>query len=119
MKLAVAILLVTASADAAVLQVGPDKQFSRMCWAVAAAQDGDTIEIDGGNTYLNDSCYIYGNHLTLRGVGPTRPIFRSTYQDYLAGGKATIVFAGIDLTVENIEFDGPGLSDSSLNAIRL
>src|SRR4051794_13279503 len=119
MKLAVMILLVTAAADATVLKVGPTKTYSTLYAAVSLAQSGDTIEIDGGFVYLNDAAYIYQNNLTIRGVGATRPILRVTSIDFAAGSKATLVAVGNNLTVENIEFDGPGLSDTSANAIRL
>ena len=49
---------ISASASAATLSVGPGKAFSAPCAAVAAARDGDTIEIEGGTTYKGDACKI-------------------------------------------------------------
>src|SRR4051794_13081781 len=105
MKLVLATFFLVAVADAAGLQVGPSRTYGTLSAAVASAQNGDTIEIDGGFVYLNDAAYIYQNNLTIRGVGAPRPIFRITAIEFAAGSKATLVAVGNSLTVENIEFD--------------
>ena len=55
-------------ASAATLSVGPGKTFSAPCAAIAAARDGDTIDIEGGTTYKGDACKVDRNKLTIRGV---------------------------------------------------
>ena len=64
----VAGLLATLPVHAATLTVGPGKMYAKPCAAVAAASDGDTIEIDAAGTYDGDVCAVPKNRLTLRGV---------------------------------------------------
>ncbi|HZN93259.1 MAG TPA: hypothetical protein VFB81_11175, partial [Myxococcales bacterium] len=45
------------AAWAGVLSVGPGELYATPCAAIAAAQDGDVIEVDAG-TYAGDSCTI-------------------------------------------------------------
>jgi hypothetical protein len=78
--LAAAVLMAfagVASASAATLSVGPGKTYAKPCAAIAAAKDGDVIEITGNTTYSGDVCYIMRNNLTIRGVNgrpkSTRP----------------------------------------------
>ena len=51
----------------AVLSVGPGQQYSTIAVAVAAAQNGDTIQVQAG-TYPDQYVSIQKN-ITLRGVG--------------------------------------------------
>ena len=51
----------------AVLSVGSGKPYSTIAAAVAAAQNGDTIEVQAG-TYVNDYVSISKN-ITLQGIG--------------------------------------------------
>ena len=60
--------LVARVALAATLSVGPGKTYPAPCAAIAAASDGDTIEIDAAGTYDGDVCAIPKNRLTLKGV---------------------------------------------------
>ena len=88
--------------SAAILQVGPGKTYSTPCRALAAAQDGDTVQIQGG-LYTGDVCAFTQNDLTIQGVNG-RP--------HLAAGgkisqdKAIWVASGNNLLVDNIEFSG-------------
>jgi len=91
------------SASAATLSVGPGKTYAAPCAAIAAAKDGDTIEIAGGNTYKGDVCKIVRNGLTIRGVG-VRPKIDAAGK--ISGDKAIWVVDGNDLTVENVEMFG-------------
>ena len=52
----------------ATLQVGPGKTYDKPCAAIAAASDGDTIEIDAAGNYDGDVCGWTKNALTLKGV---------------------------------------------------
>ena len=51
----------------AILTVGPGEQFAKISDAIAAAQNGDTINVDAG-TYTNDYASISKN-ITLQGIG--------------------------------------------------
>src|SRR5437868_15409698 len=66
--IACAFLLGAATANAGTIRgVGPGEPYATPCAAVAAAQDGDIIEVDAG-TYLDEECVISANGITLRGV---------------------------------------------------
>jgi hypothetical protein len=93
---------VSVSAQAAILSVGPGKQFQTPCQAIRMAHPGDVIEIDA-TTYTGDVCFWNTNNLTLRGVGG-RPVL-------VAGGasiqgKGIWAIGAVNTTVENIEFRG-------------
>src|SRR6476469_6551789 len=108
-------LLTALPAGAATLTVGPGKMFARPCAAIAAASDGDTIEIDAAGSYAGDVCAIAKNGLTLRGVGG-RPKIDAAGSNY--GGKGIWVISGNDTTVENIEFSGATVPDKNGAGIR-
>src|SRR5689334_5848484 len=83
-------------AGADTLTVGPGKMYPAPCAAIAAAHDGDLIEIDAAGTYAGDVCALAKNGLTLRGVGGRAKI-DATQKNY--GGKGTWVISGNDTTV--------------------
>src|SRR5262245_21316017 len=117
-------LLPTVSAQTAIpsLQVGPGKTYSTIAAAVAAAQAGDTIEIDAG-IYPNESMTISQNNLTLRGVGGYAHLRWGT-GDYLTNSsmipneKAILIISGSDVTIENLEFSGAKVADENGAGIR-
>jgi hypothetical protein len=102
-------------ARAATLTVGPGKMYAKPCAAIAAASDGDVIEIDASGSYDGDVCAIAKNRLTLRGVNG-RPKIDAAGKNY--GGKGTWVISGSDTTVENIEFSGAAVPDKNGAGIR-
>ena len=102
-------------ARAATLTVGPGKMYAAPCAAIAAAADGDTIEIDATGSYAGDVCAIPKNRLTLRGVGG-RPRIDAAGRNF--GGKGIWVISGNDTTVENIEFSGATVPDQNGAGIR-
>jgi hypothetical protein len=108
-------LLAALPVRAATLTVGPGKMYAKPCAAVAAAADGDTIEIDAAGNYDGDVCSIPKSRLTLRGVGG-RPKIDAAGQNY--GGKGIWVISGNDTTVENIEFSGATVPDKNGAGIR-
>ena len=93
---------ISALASGAVLQVGPGKPYAAPCAAIAAAANGDTIEIDAG-LYLGDVCAWNKNDLTIRGVNG-RPHINANGR--YVQSKGIWVAGGSNLTVENIEFSG-------------
>jgi MYXO-CTERM domain-containing protein len=103
-----------APARAATRAVGPGKAYAKPCAAIAAAQDGDVIEIDAG-TYTGDVCAVAASHLTLRGVGGRAHLEAA---GAAFGGKGTWVIQGDDTTVENVEFSGAQVPDMNGAGIR-
>jgi uncharacterized RmlC-like cupin family protein len=108
--------VVFGSASAATLSVGPGKAFSAPCAAIAAARDGDTIEIEGGATYKGDACKIARNSLTIRGVNGRPQIDAAGKEN---GGKGTWVVSGNDIVVDNVEMVGAKVADQNGAALRL
>jgi len=104
------------SASAATLSVGPGKTYAKPCAAIAAAQDGDVIEITGNTTYSGDVCSIYRNNLTIRGVNG-RPKIDAAGKN--AAGKGIWVVNGNNLTVDNVEMYGAKVLDGNGAAFRL
>jgi hypothetical protein len=117
--LAAAVLMAfagVATASAATLSVGPGKTYAKPCAAIAAAHDGDVIEITGNTTYSGDVCYIARNNLTIRGVNG-RPKIDAAGKN--AGGKGIWVVDGNNLTVDNVEMYGAKVPDANGAAFRL
>ena len=104
------------SASAATLSVGPGKAFSAPCAAIAAARDGDTIEIEGGTTYKGDACSINRHDLAIRGVNG-RPRIDAAGKN--AADKGIWVVNGNNLTVDNVEMFGAKVMDGNGAAFRL
>ena len=98
------------------LPVGPGKKFDKPSAAIAAAKDGDIVEIDAAGSYDGDVAYIKKNSLTIRGKGEGRAKLDS--KGKVAGGKAIFVAGGNDITIENIEFIGARCDDGNGAGIR-
>lgn len=96
-------------ANGAVLQVGPGKPYSTPCAAIAAAANGDIIEIDAAGEYLGDVCAWNKNDLTIRGVNG-RPHIQANGR--YVQSKGIWVAGGRNLTIENIEMSGAELPPS-------
>jgi len=100
----------------ATLPVGPGKQYSMPCAAIAAARAGDLIEIDASGTYDGDVCTIRTANLTLRGIGGRAHIRAAGRK---AGGKGIWVASAAGIVVENIEFSGARVPDRNGAGIRV
>lgn len=109
------ILLLTSTASAATLQVGPGKTYATPCAAIAAAQANDRIEIDAAGSYKGDVCAWTVNGLSLVGVNG-RPKIDANGMS--SGGKAIWVISGNDTTVENVEMTGAAVVDKNGAGIR-
>ncbi len=107
--------LAAACASGALLRVGPNYEYTTPCQAIAAAQDGDRIEIDAAGTYLGDVCGWKTNNLTLVGVNG-RPRIDAGHRS--AQGKAIWVISGNNTTIENLEFTGEAVPDHNGAGIR-
>lgn len=103
------------TASAATRTVGPGKTFAAPCAAIAAATDGDLIEVDASGNYAGDVCYWNKNGLTIRGVNGRAHIDADGHD---AGGKAIWVIGGNDTTIENIELSGCAVADKNGAGIR-
>ena len=79
--LAVAACVWTFPLLARTLEVGPDQQYKQTSEAVAAAKNGDTIEIAPGQYF--DCAIVRQNDLTIQGKGPG-----AIMTDKTCGGKA-------------------------------
>ena len=102
-----------ASATAATLTVGPGKTYQTVKAAVAAAQAGDTIEVDAGD-YVDDISSIKVNDLTIRGVGG-RPHLKATVPPPNKKGIFVVEQGAGPVTVENLEFSGSKISANDGN----
>ena len=96
----------------AVLSVGPGKPYSTIAVAVAAAQNGDTVEVQAG-TYTNQYVSINKN-ITLQGVGGMVSMVST---GLIPNGKAIFITSG-NITINNFEFSGAQVSDANGAGIR-
>lgn len=119
MRFLLPVLLLAAAAvslqGATIRRVGPKQKYRTPCAAIAAAKDGDTIEIDAAGSYSGDVCAFRLNRVTLRGVNG-RP--RIEAGGAIAQGKGIWVIGGEDVTVENLEFSGAKCESKNGSGIR-
>lgn len=113
MKIAT-LLLLTGTASAGTLTVGSGKQYTTIAAAAAAAQNGDTIEIDAG-TY-HETVTWAKDDLTVRGVGG-QPIVDMTGMA-ISNGKGIFVSDGNNATFDNLAFVGASVGDGNGAGIR-
>ena len=113
----VSIVVAASPALAVTRQVGPGKPYAKPCAAFAAAQAGDTIEIDaaGNAAYAGDVCAVGPSNLTIRGVNGRAHIDAAGRN---AQGKATWVVQGSNIVIENVEFSGAAAPDLNGAGIR-
>ena len=90
----------------AILSVGLGKPYSTISAAVAAAQNGDTIEVQAG-TYTNQYVSISKN-ITLQGVGG---MVKMVSTGLIPNGKGILVTNG-NITLNNFEFSGAKVADA-------
>ncbi len=116
----VALVLVSApsAAYAATLSVGPGKTYSKPCAAIAAAQAGDTIEVDAAGAYDGDHCQWTTDNLVVRGVNGRAKINAGGDPNNSYGGKGIFVIAAPNATVENFELAGAVVADRNGAGIR-
>jgi len=107
--------LVPTVASADTLQVGPDKPYTTVNAAIAAAQPGDVIEIDAGE-YVDDVTTITTGDLTIRGVGDTRAHLRATVEVANQKGIFAIEVGTGPIVIENMEFSGAFIQGNGDNA---
>jgi hypothetical protein len=95
------------------LEVGPDQEFKSPSAAIAAATDGDVVEIAAVKDGYFDCAVLRANHLTVEGRGPDVVLTDKTCQ-----GKAIFVTVGNDITIRNITFTRARVPDGNGAGIR-
>jgi hypothetical protein len=95
-----------------ILAVGPGQQYSTIGAAIAASQNGDTIQVQAG-TYTNDFATINDN-ITLQGVGG---MVNMVGTQQIPNGKAILITNG-DETINNFSFSGAQVADANGAGIR-
>lgn len=103
-----------AQSSAATRRVGPGQTYAAPCAAIAAAADGDVIEIDAAGTYRGDVCG-WTKSLTIRGVGGRAHIQAA---GAASGGKGTWVIGAPSTLIEDIELSGASVPDRNGAGIR-
>lgn len=103
------------SASGTILTVGPGLEYATIEAAVAAAQPGDTIDVQGG-TYTNDFVTITQN-LTLQAIGSVVKMVETTSPP---NGKAMIDEggSGVSVTINGFDISGVTVPDANGAAIR-
>ncbi len=86
----------------------------RLAEALAAARDGDTLEIEG--EHRGQVGTIAQRHLTLRGVGASRPVLHAEGRH--AEGKAILVVRDGEVIIDNLAFRGARVPDGNGAGIR-
>jgi hypothetical protein len=105
-----------------VLRVGPSRPFTTIAAAAAAANTGDTIEIDAGD-YPDDVVVWRDNSVTVRAVGGRAHVRGTRTIPFESGndrnnGKGLWVVRGTNMRIENIEFSGARVTDENGAGIR-
>jgi len=98
-----------------ILSVGPGQQYATIAAAVAAAQAGDTIDVQAG-TYTNDFVNVYKN-ITLQAVGGVVKLVATTDPP---NGKAIIDEGGhgVSVTINGFDVSGAVVPDGNGAAVR-
>ncbi len=113
MRVAAAVVLsmafISASANAADVNVGPGRTYQTLAAGVAAAKAGDRVLLDAG-TYMDDTAII-SVPLTIEGQGAGATLRMSTL---LANHKG-ILITRTSTTVRNITFDGARIAQDDGN----
>ncbi|MBN8891686.1 MAG: hypothetical protein BGP12_07335 [Rhodospirillales bacterium 70-18] len=102
-----------ASAQARVLEAGEGKAYKLPSQAIAAAQDGDTVQIAPGTYY--DCAVVRASHLLIEGTGPDGSAILT---DKTCMGKALLVIGGGDVTVRNMTLQRARVNDNNGAGIR-
>jgi hypothetical protein len=109
--LALTMCVVTSPAFARTLEVGEGREFKQPSEAVAAAKDGDTIDIYPGQ--YSDCAGIRQSNITIEGKGPG-----VVMTGKVCAGKAILVADGSNITVRNITLQRARAEDGNGAGIR-
>jgi hypothetical protein len=102
----------------AILTVGPGQQYSKIASAVAAANPGDTVDVQAG-IYTNDFVSIFQN-LTLQAVGGPVQMVDTLPANSTPINKAIIDEGGpgISVTINGFDISGAVVADGNGAAVR-
>jgi len=100
------------TAEASILTVGPGKMFQTVASAVAAARDGDVLQVQAG-TYTNDFAFV-NKQISIVGVGG---MARMVATQNISNGKGIFVTSK-NITFDHIEFVGAKVADANGAGIR-
>ncbi len=93
------------------LEVGQGQEYKLPSEAVAAAKDGDTIDISPGQYF--DCAIVRQNNLTIQGKGAG-----VIMTDKVCGGKAILVLDGSNITIRNLTLQRARVPDQNGAGIR-
>ena len=105
-------LAAAAAAPARTLTVGAGQQYATIAAAIAAAQNGDTVQVQAG-TYTNDFASISKN-ITLHGVGGMVNLVAT---GNISNGKGIFVVNGV-VNIDHFSFSGATVADGNGAGIR-
>ena len=88
--------LISAGAQARVLEVGAGKEFKQPSDAAAVARAGDTIRIAAGEYF--DCATLRADKLVVEGVGDAAAV---VITDKACGGKGLFITTGNGITIRN------------------
>lgn len=108
-------LLLAAPCWARTISVGPQGEVQHIAQAAERALDGDVVEIASG-VYRGDVAVWRQRRLTLRGVGPTRPVLIADGRH--AEAKGIWVLKDGTFEVSHLEFRGARVPDGNGAGIR-
>jgi hypothetical protein len=94
--------------DSGTICVGKDQAYGSLADAIAAARDGDTIEIVAGS--YHETAAIRVGNVTVRGISGRPQIDCGGLR--LAEDKACLVLDAPNITIENLEITGAEISPS-------
>ncbi len=103
---AVAMALPVPLAASDVLTVGTGEEYATLSAALAAAHDGDTIDVNAG-TYVNDFGTVDAK-VTIQGVGGIASFVATEPPTNLKG----ILTVDDDVTIRNLSFSGAAIDDA-------
>jgi hypothetical protein len=104
-------MVLAGTSAASVIKVGPGEKYATPSAAIAAAKDGDTIQISSAGDYTNDVALIDKSNLIIEGTGPDRAKIKTDGRVY--GKKGIWLFADgcTNLNVKNIDFEGARVAE--------
>jgi hypothetical protein len=94
--------------DKGTICVGPGQAYTRLADALAAARDGDTVEVVGG-TY-HETAALSAPNVTVRGIAGRPHVDCAGIRP--SGDKACILLLGQGDTLENMEISGAQIPDN-------
>lgn len=96
---------------ASTITVGPQGNYTKVSEAILASSPGDEILIESGE-YLDDTVTLSHGDITIRGIGPSRPVLRTLENIPNRKGIFAIPVGAGPVVVEGLHFEGARISDT-------